>query len=404
MAGIRIQFSEADQLFHCGPGSVGVPGMLDGLVAVHAAHGRLSLADVLAPAARLAREGVALEPVQASVLTLLAEIFALTDECAATYLPGGVPPAAGTVLRNPALADVLDAMGRGDVRGIADLPGIDEALAAVAATGSALTLADLHAYAPARRAPLVVDHHGAQVLTNPAPAFGGPILAAAVQALAALGPAGADPAGRTRVVAALRDATAREKRLRATTGAAVRGTTHVSVVDADGRVAALTQSNGSCSGVLVPGTGVHLNNVMGEEDLHPDGLHRATPGARIGSMMAPSVVALPDGSVVGLGSGGSERIRSALLQVVVALVDRGQPLADAVTAPRLHWDGDAVQAEPPLDDATRDALAALGPVAVWPDRSLYFGGAHIAAWHPDGRVEAVGDPRRGGCAAVVPVP
>jgi gamma-glutamyltranspeptidase/glutathione hydrolase len=152
---------------------------------------------------------------------------------------------------------------------------------------------------------------------------------------------------------------------------------------------------------MVPGAGVQMNNVMGEEDLHPAGLHTAVPGSRIGSMMAPSLLDLPDGRVVALGSGGSERIRSAMLSVLVGLVDRGQHADGAVESPRVHWDGSGVQAEPPLRADVEDALAQLGTVTRWTGKHLYFGGAHVVVRYPDGRVEAHGDSRRGGASAVV---
>jgi gamma-glutamyltranspeptidase/glutathione hydrolase len=155
--------------------------------------------------------------------------------------------------------------------------------------------------------------------------------------------------------------------------------------------------------VVVPGTGVQVNNVMGEEDLHPAGLHTAPPGTRIGSMMAPSILDLPDGRVVAVGSGGSERIRSAMLAVLVGLVDQGEHAPGAVESPRLHWDGAGVQAEPPQAPEVVEALASLGPVNVWEGRNLYFGGAHVAVRYPDGRVEAHGDSRRGGVAHIVEV-
>ena len=99
-------------------------------------------------------------------------------------------------------------------------------------------------------------------------------------------------------------------------------TTHISVMDADGACATVTCSNGSCSGVVVPGTGMHLNNMLGEQDLNPLGYHRHEPGARVPSMMAPTV-ALRDGRPeVALGSAGSNRIRSAILQTLLA---RGRP-------------------------------------------------------------------------------
>ncbi len=183
--------------------------------------------------------------------------------------------------------------------------------------------------------------------------------------------------------------------------AAVRGTTHVSVVDADGGLAALTMSNGSCSGVFAPGTGIQLNNVMGEADLHPHGLEATAPGVRIGSMMAPTAVRTADGTRTALGSGGSERIRSALLCTLVGLVDRGEQLAEAVAAPRLHWDRSVLQVEPGLGGAVVDRLRQERPVSQWAARDLYFGGVHAVAHRPDGSVDAVGDARRSGATEVV---
>jgi gamma-glutamyltranspeptidase/glutathione hydrolase len=146
---------------------------------------------------------------------------------------------------------------------------------------------------------------------------------------------------------------------------------------------------------------VQVNNVMGEEDLHPRGLHTTPPGTRIGSMMAPSILDLPDGRVVALGSGGSERIRSAMLSVLVGLVDRCQHAEGAVEAPRIHWDGVGIQAEPPRSEEVSAALARLGPVTVWGTKHLYFGGAHVTVRYPDGGVEAHGDSRRGGMSRVI---
>jgi len=397
---VNIAFTDAEQVFYAGPGGMAVPGTLDGLVLAHQRLGRAPLAEVVAPARRLAREGTPAEPMQAAILGLLTEIFALTPESAQVYLPGGRAPMPGQPLANPELADVFDAMAAGQVSRFAHLPGVTTALARLATSPRSLSGADLSRYAPQWREPLVVRRLGAVLRTNPPPSQGGTIVADAVTALDA--PVGGTAADAVRVVEALRDATQRAKR-RSRSPLAVRGTTHVSVVDADGGIASLTQSNGSCSGVLVPGTGVHLNNIMGEEDLHPAGLFRVLPGTRVGSMMSPSVLHLVDGTVVAFGSGGSERIRSALLAVVLGLVDRGLPVDDAVHAPRLHWDAAGVQAEPPLPAEHVAALRALGPVTVWSAPDLYFGGVHVAARHDDGRVGAVGDPRRGGAAQVVTV-
>ncbi|UUY06300.1 gamma-glutamyltransferase family protein [Svornostia abyssi] len=125
-------------------------------------------------------------------------------------------------------------------------------------------------------------------------------------------------------------------------------TTHLSVVDRDGLACAVTCTNGEGAGVVVPGTGIHMNNIMGEEDLSPMGFHTAPAGRRMPSMMAPTVVARDGtGDVEAvLGSAGSNRIRSALLQTIVGIVDHGLDAQAAVDAPRAHYEGGVVYAEP----------------------------------------------------------
>jgi gamma-glutamyltranspeptidase/glutathione hydrolase len=179
-------------------------------------------------------------------------------------------------------------------------------------------------------------------------------------------------------------------------------TTHLAVLDGDGMCASVTCSNGSGSGVIVPGTGVPLNNMLGEQDLNPLGFHLSEPGRRISSMMAPTLV-MRDGQVVaGLGSAGSNRIRSAILQTVVRLVADGMNAADAVRAPRVHFEDGVVQAEPGIDEAALARLEEEGlQVARWRATNLFFGGVQAVARDGNGRLEGGGDPRRGGAVVVV---
>jgi gamma-glutamyltranspeptidase/glutathione hydrolase len=164
----------------------------------------------------------------------------------------------------------------------------------------------------------------------------------------------------------------------------------------------MTTSNGSCAGVLLPGLGVELNNMLGESDLHPLGHEAAEPGTRIGSMMAPTIWSDDEGDVVALGSGGSERIRSALLEVVVAYAVGGHDLAGAVGMPRVHPDDEGVlHVEPGHDPLVLAQLRGLGRVREWPERDFFFGGVHAVVRGPDGSVAAVADARRGGAARVV---
>lgn len=403
---VVVQFPSAAQHFHVGWGSVAVPGCLDGYLRLHRDRGRLSLDAVTAPARRLAREGVIAEPAQEAVVQLLHAVLTLTDDGARLFpVAAGAAPGA-LRLRNPQYADLLAKVAAGTVTGFASEPLLSATTEAMARNGGLVTVADLQAYEPVGREPLLTSFRGARVATNALPSFGGAILADAFAELASLeaGRRSDELPAAPHVVAALAAATARQKQQAVTAvPQSTQGTTHLSVVDGDGLMVSMTTSNGSCSGVFAPGSGVQLNNVMGERDLHPWGFHALPPGTRVGSMMAPTIVDLPDGSVVALGSGGSERIRSALLQTMLRLV-AGDDLATAVMAPRVHWDGSVVQTEPGLSADVLASLAATGPVNVWSAPDLYFGGVNAVQRHPDGRVTAVGDPRRGGVALVVPQP
>jgi gamma-glutamyltranspeptidase/glutathione hydrolase len=162
--------------------------------------------------------------------------------------------------------------------------------------------------------------------------------------------------------------------------------------------ASVTCSNGTGSGLLVPGTGVHVNNMLGEEDLNPDGFHRIPPGRRVSSMMSPTLALIEGEVVLGLGSAGSNRIRSAILQVVVRALAEGLDAGDAVRAGRLHFESGTVQAEPGVEEAGLARLEERGiPVVRWKRQNLYFGGAQaVARDRSGGALSGGGDPRRGG--------
>jgi gamma-glutamyltranspeptidase/glutathione hydrolase len=386
--------SSSEQVFHGGWGTVAVPGCLAGYLDAHRRWGRLPLADVVAPAVRLAREGVTLSPVQRRFLTLVGELLVLTPESrdlfARTEIDGHYV--------NPAYADLLDALASGAVRGQQDPEYAGPLVDAARTSGGQLTAADLDAYRPELRAPVTADRRGVRAWTNPPPSAGGPIVLDALERLGSR----ADAIDWAALAAAQADAVDAHRR----PGTAATGTTHMTVVDAEGSFAALTTSNGSQSGTVVPGWGVPLNNMLGEEDLQPG--EPLAAGARMGSMMMPTLLAWPDGRRAALGTGGSERIRSALLCVLARMIDDGDDLATAVAAPRVHVGGDrTVHVEPGLgvdDLAALDLLvAARGwpTTDPWPTTNIYFGGVHAVDRAADGSVTAVGDARRGGAAAVV---
>jgi gamma-glutamyltranspeptidase/glutathione hydrolase len=182
-------------------------------------------------------------------------------------------------------------------------------------------------------------------------------------------------------------------------GGTLGSTTHVAVIDAGGWACSVTCSNGSCSGVIVPETGVHLNNMLGEQDLNPLGFHRDPPGRRLPSMMAPTIVLRDGAPELVLGSAGSNRIRSAILQTIIRVVDEGLRAGDAVQAPRVHYEDGIVYAEPGVDTSPLEhAGRAIGRFR---ERNLFFGGVQAAERDRAGCFWGGGDPRRGGDAIVV---
>ena len=145
-----------------------------------------------------------------------------------------------------------------------------------------------------------------------------------------------------------------------------------------------------------------MNNFLGEEDINPLGFHLGRPGSRLRTMMTPSLLGDDEGAVTALGTGGANRIRTAMLQVVRNLVDGGMTLEEAVAYPRLHVERGrvAIEAEGLPPEVIEAAVAGSTAHSVFPGRHLYFGGVHCVRRHGDGRFEAVGDPRRSGCGAL----
>ena len=270
--------------------------------------------------------------------------------------------------------------------------------------GGTLTAEDLAGFEAIAREPLSMSYRGRDVLTNPPPSAGGILLALSLRLL----DQAPSPPPLGVVVRAMEEAqTARTPEFveglgevgfaARLLGSRMGSTTHISVLDAAGRACTVTCTNGEGSGIVVPGTGIHVNNIMGETDLNPLGFHRAPPGRRMPSMMSPTVV-LAGGEVqLALGSSGSNRIRSALLQTIVGVVDHELSAAEAVAAPRVHFEDDVVFAEPgtQLDGLRYDPYI----VQHFRAPNMFFGGVQAVCRDlHTGALSGAGDPRRGGVA------
>ena len=162
-----------------------------------------------------------------------------------------------------------------------------------------------------------------------------------------------------------------------------RGTTHISTIDGAGNCASMTLSNGEGSGQLLPGTGIMLNNMLGEEDLNPEGFNRWPCDVRVSSMMAPTL-AEDHRHLIAIGSGGSNRLRTAILQTLCNLIDFGLTPEHAVNAPRIHYERGRLDMEPGFAEGVTETLAGQYPDnQVWASHNLFFGGTHTVCW--DGR-------------------
>lgn len=418
---IHADFGPAKQEFHIGLGSSATPGMVPGVFAMHGELCRLPMKRLVEPAVRAARGGFPLTAFQAYLFTVIAPILNATAGAAKIFAPGGTLLKAGEIFSNPDLAEAIEWLAEDGARLFLD-GDIGQAMVKQQHDGGGyLTHDDLAEYRVARRAPILWRHKRAVVALNPPPAASGALIAFGLGYVQALADEGRslDAFALKETMAATNEARALHgeglaaklgdgmlaKNMRAASRrpAAYRGTTHVSVIDRDGNAAAASLSNGEGNGSIVGNFGFMLNNMLGEEDLAPEGLDKWRVATRLSSMMAPTIILQPDGTVIALGTGGSNRIRTAILQVAVNLLDHRMSLEDAVAAPRLHLEKcGTLSYEPGLSEAAQAAFLELEDKAhAWPEANLFFGGVHAARRFGDGGVEGAGDPRRGGLAIVV---
>jgi gamma-glutamyltranspeptidase/glutathione hydrolase len=418
MESIDVEFDrESAQAFHIGAATCAVPGNAAGLEAAHRSYGSLPWRELVAPAIDLARSGFELNRQQAYLHAILDVILRHTAEGRRVY----PRPEAGKRLRLPDLGDTLERIAD---RGAHDLYDGELARAVVAhlrETGGLVSPADLRSYRVVRRRPLAVRFRRREVLTNPPPSSGGVLIAYGLRLLDRLSPA---RFGSAEAIAQLAEVMREQSRARRQRFAAdlyrgglagrllsdqsvrraltriraVSSTTHVSVVDGAGNAASLSASAGSGSGVIVPGTGIHLNNMLGEYDLQGP----SRPGSRLTSMMAPSLVLERGRPRLVVGSAGSVRLRGAILQVIVNVVDHGVGVEEAITAPRVHLEEPELHCEGGADPDELNRLEAMDYRLVrWRRRNLYFGGVSAVELLRDGSLAAAGDPRRGGHGLVV---
>jgi len=424
---VEVDFGTAQQVFHIGMGATAIPGTVAGLWSVHRELATLPLSMLVQPAQDLARNGVVINDFQAYIFRILAPIlsFNKASQSLFTDAHGGILQA-GMTFRNPDFADTLDYLVTEGSRGFyqGDLASLISQLST--RHGGHIQMEDLEQYRTLTRNPLTVNYQNHQIYLNPPPSSGGVLIACALHLLQHAG-IGTTEFGSLTHLRRLTEIMALTQRIRndflhaehalenllspellqayrriLDSGLSMtRGTTHISVVDNAGNSASLTTSNGEGNGYIIPGTGILLNNMLGEEDLNPLGFHRWREDTRLTSMMCPSLITGSNGTEFVIGSGGSNRIRSAILQVISGLLDFQFPLPKAVANPRIHFENGTLHLETGFNDVVKKTLQHHYHVNSWPELNLYFGGAHCVGLKQQ-QMTAVGDIRRGGVGYVVP--
>jgi gamma-glutamyltranspeptidase/glutathione hydrolase len=406
MESVRLDFGPDSQVFHVGPGTVAVPGVVEGLWALHQRHGSLPMTVLAEPAIRAAQRGVPTTGALAVAAQLLNPIISHSPRLAALLRPGGRLVQAGDPLHQTTLAQTLQALAS-DPQWLRTGPGA-HALLELVGGHSHLTARDLAEHRAHWRAPISGTYRGARLSLPGPPSQAG---ALALHTLAALQAGGPMPAPHTgphlaRIARAMRQTEAAKGtdfQARLFDPGFVDGwlgpnpvghTTHISVIDQRGDAVSITTSLGETAGLMCPTTGLMPNNFLGESDVNPPSAHRP-PGARLMTMCCPALLEHRDRTLL-LGTGGSSRIRSALLHAVIHAVDHDLEPQALVDAPRAHFEDATLRYESPSRPPShRAALGDFASIVEFAQPSLYFGGLNIVGQGAHGFFGA-GDQRRSG--------
>lgn len=423
--GVEVDFGDSTQIFHIGKGSAAVPGTLLGLVIVQDQFGVLPLSVVMEPAIHLARNGSVLNKEQAFIFKLLEPIFSHSAEGKILFHLDGQILKEGDRFINIDFADFLERVSWEGAAFFYHGEGA-ELIGQTFRDGGLLNEQALSKYHVEIRKPVMTSFMDTQVYSNPAPSIGGTLIifllrlledvriqnlhiSDLVRALAITNMARQevciDPNNETQINQLLVKGIFSRyvKKFHSQCGQnmgdnpipGMGETTHVSVIDKDLNAASVTTTNGEGCGYILPGLGIMLNNMLGEEDLNPHGFHNWTHSRRLPTMMSPSIIMKDNQPFILLGSGGSNRIRSAIVQVIINCIDKGVGLEEAILSPRVHLEGNELYLEPGINISPRDVPDHIS-LHAFEEKNLFFGGVNAVTL-----IDGFSDPRRGGTCQIV---
>jgi len=406
---IDVDFGDQTQIYRIGYPSIATPGTFQGLLYLHKKYCTLELKDILKPAINYSKKGVKVNKLQAYVIRILGSMCTYTKEAREVFTPNGTLVQEGDTVRNVKLGEFLDRVGEDHKQALSEY--FEKIVETAEGKDCSVRMKDLKHYKIREVEPVSIDYRGNKIYTVSPPSAGGILVAYALEVLEKkdLSKYKHNSAEYLDMLAKLMKRCDMErtrgffKNLIYTKGFwkqflsknRLGGTTHVSIMDSEGNIAGLTTSNGEGCGVMVGDTGVMFNNFLGEDDLTQ---HKEIykPGNRIITMMAPSLIVKDDEPFAILGGGGSNRIRSSILQTILNLIDFKMEPQKASNSSRIHYEGGILQLEYGISDSVKEKLKQKYKVNEWTNKNFFFGGAHVAMKGKGG-----GDMRRDGNVIVV---
>jgi gamma-glutamyltranspeptidase/glutathione hydrolase len=413
---IEVDFGSAKQTFHIGHASIAVPGVLMGALKIHNENGKLPLGDVLKPAIKYAENGVYLSPFQSYVLEILKPIFLSNENTSKIFTNNNKIIGSNVLWGNFDYSKFLKKVIK-EGHNLLYKGEIAEKLVDICIKNNGLIrMNDLKNYNVTIKNPLKVKFLDYEILTPPTSSIGGILILVALKMMENnnIGKWGSIEHFETLINAMeiskhFRENVLKENKdncsllleqkflnhfksnynkLHKLPG----NTTHISILDEDGNTLSCTTSLGEGSGVIIPETGIMTNNMLGEEDLNPNGFFNWSPGERLYTMMSPTIITKNDNIYAALGSSGSNRIRSAIVQTIVNLLYFKQDIYNAINNPRMHYESGILYLEPEFPLTTINAIKNKYRVVEFKEKNLFFGGVQAVCYDFSG----AGDVRRGG--------
>jgi len=415
---IYVDFKTSIQEFHIGAGSIAIPGMVKGIYQIYEEKCTLPLSKLIEPAVRYAKQGVHLTKMQAGFLKLTEPIFTSTKSSTEVYTKNGKLIDETHLFKNPDYADFLENFAKegsklfyeGEVASRIEQISKDN--------DGLIYKKDLKNYKIEKRKPIKFSYKNYEMYTNPPPSCGGILIAFTMKLLEKMDIKEYRSFEQVKQIIEIFNITSdfrsehideflheigledilKNERLLKNFSVSQHSrlnlwgnTTHLSIIDENGTAVSITTTNGEGSGHVIKGSGIMLNNMLGEEDLNPHGFFTWPSDIRLPSMMAPTAVLKENKAHLILGSAGSNRIRSAIVQTMINYLEYGMDIQTSINTARTHYEKGIVCIEPPCDKSIRSEIEKLYKLQYFDETNLFFGGVQAVT----GNLEGGYDKRRG---------